>query len=252
MTEDAYDDEEEDPDIHYFSRFFAVCMGVLYTMFFAQFAWHLSRGRDDDAYLFKVHTRMSRVEGWAKMRIANAQVMYPYRPIQSISEFSAIAGGQANHMLSYLGPITWAALMMMYAAHMQYIDGKYEWDIAEYTMVIGVNGLVGIGFFELNEFYHGLVFGHYVSVTMSCLIQVGGLVHGWSLSQPDSSAPRGYRNLIFPACMCACAIPCLLGWQWTARDSNCLRFEQQVKDVETLRGHKSEKSEAADMEKKVD
>lgn len=58
FTENAYDENE----IHYLSRAFGLCIGALYTCYFVNFASQLWPGlnADDDAYLFKVHTYLSR------------------------------------------------------------------------------------------------------------------------------------------------------------------------------------------------
>ena len=77
------------------------------------------------------------------MRIANTQLLYLYRPIQSISEFSAISGGLANQMLATLGPFTWVMVCMLFAAEMQ-CDNDYQFIIAvsDVLILIGVAGTV--------------------------------------------------------------------------------------------------------------
>ena len=174
------------------------------------------------------------------MRIANGQLLFPFRPIDSISEFSAIAGGEASHMLHNLGPITWAGMMMMYAAHMQYTEGKFEWDIVEIFAVIGVSGIVMIGFFDLNQFDHCLIAGHYLGVFLSIFILVGGIIHGISLSESDA-VPGSYIHLAFPVVMNVIAWPCFLRWQWITRPSQQGKFEDRL--IESLREKKSGENE---------
>ena len=182
------------------------------------------------------HISPHSVQGWtSKMRIANAQLLFPYRPIQSVSEFGAIAGGEANHMLQNLGPITWAAMMMMYAGHMQYTEGLFKWDIVEVFVVIGVSGIVIIGMFDLNQFDYGLIAGHYLGVFMSIFILVGGIIHGVSLSESDA-VPGGYSHFVFPVVMTVIAVPCFLRWQWITRPSQSDKFEKRL--IDSLRQEK--------------
>merc|ERR1719474_462942 len=149
----------------YLNHLVGITVAGLYTVYFATLALQLHTKNQQaeshkKAYLFKVQTRLTSVDNWAKMRIAKTQLMFPLRPIQSISEFSAISGGQANQMIANLGPISWVALVMMYAAHMQCFDGSdYHFDVTDILIVTGVRGIVMIVLFELNHFDQGMIAG---------------------------------------------------------------------------------------------
>jgi len=201
------------------STFLGVSIFWLYTVYFATLArlmWPAADPRTD-AHLFKIQTKLFRVKGWANMRIANTQLLFPHRPIQSISEFSAIAGGQAKHSIANLGPMTWVGLVMMYGSHVQCNDGNsFEWDIAEYLIIIGVGGIIMIGMFELNHFDRGMRIFHYTGVVMAICILAACLIQGWSLG--------GY-NILFPLLLNIVAWPCFLVWRWYSSTERANQFQ---------------------------
>ena len=154
------------------------------------------------------------------MRIANTQMLYKHRPIQSISEFSAIAGGQANQMVANLGPIAWNCLVMMYGAHVQYatlLTGNWiHLDVADVLIMIGVNGILIIGLFELSQFDNGMWIMHYIGAVMAVCILFGSLLQGYSL---------GGSNLVLPIVFNCIAWPCCVWWLYLSSKKQSLQFE---------------------------
>lgn len=205
---------EDDGNIHYLSLVLGGSLFLMYTVYFL----NLARLMCPAAHLFKIQTKLSRVEGWAPMRIANTQLLFPHRPIQSISEFSAIAGGQARHAIANLGPISWIGLVMMYGSQMQSKECSFSWDIAEYLVIVGVSGIVMIGMFELNHFDRGMRLFHYVGVAMAICILPACLLQGWALG--------GY-NMVFPVLLNMVAWPCFGTWQWYSSPERAIHFQEE-------------------------
>jgi len=212
---------------HFLSRVLGASLFLMHSVYFinlARLMWPAANP-ETEAHLFKVQTKLSRVEGWATMRIANTQLLFPHRPIQSISEFSAIAGGQARHSIANLGPIAWVGLVMMYGSHMQYDEGSFRWDIAECLIIIGVSGIVMIGMFELNHFDQGMRLFHYVGVGMAICILAASLIQGWSLG--------GY-NMLFPLMLNVVAWPCFLTWRWYSSPERANQFQEKFLEYSRL------------------
>jgi len=172
-------------------------------------------------------TRLSKVDQWARMRIANTQVMYKLRAIQSISEFSAISGGQANQMIANLGPFAWVAVAMMYIAHMQCLDGSnFHLDITDVLLIIGVNGIVMIGLFELNQFDLGMKHGHYIGVGMAICLLVASMIQGISISK----AQDNWAHLAAPILLNGIAWPTFIYWLKISSPDSAKQYEQQFID----------------------
>jgi hypothetical protein len=214
LTNDNTDPGEGD-DTHYLSIILGVDIALLFTCYFLVLMGQLygipkcleslcCKNQRRRSYLFKIETRLTTVEQWAVMRIANTQILYKLRAIQSISEFSAISGGLANHMIASLGPISWVGVSMLFAAHMP----TTRIDIADAFLCIGVNGIVMIGMFELNTGDTGLVIGHYVGVGMAIFILFACLIQGVSISM----AEENWTHLIMPVLLNVIAWPCFLYW----------------------------------------
>jgi len=213
-------DPGEGGDTHYLSIILGVDIALLFTCYFLVLMGQLygipkcleslcCKQQRRRSYLFKIETRLTTVEQWAVMRIANTQILYKLRAIQSISEFSAISGGLANHMIANLGPMTWVGVGMLYAAHMQCLDDSpFHLDIADIFVCIGVNGIVMIGLFELNQFDRGLKVGHYAGVGMAIFILFACLIQGVSISMAEDN----WTHLIVPILLNVIAWPCFLYW----------------------------------------
>ena len=153
------------------------------------------------------------------MRIANTQLLFPYGPIQSISEFSAISGGQANQTISNLGPIMWTGLMMMYAGILQNHGADFTFDIADILMCIGVTGSVMIGLFELNSYDRGLKYFHVGGVLLAFSVLAAALIQGIAL---------GGTYWVFPLTMTVIGLIAFTIWRWIARSSNTSKFENEM------------------------
>lgn len=162
----------------YLCRILGVAMAVTYTLFFLNLFCMLYPGVvHDDNYLFRVETKLSHVPGWTRMRIAQHQIEYPDEPLRSISEFSAISGGQAWHMLNNIGPIVWVTITMLWASEIDCNGGDQTtlgW--ADGLMLIGVSGVVMVGIFECNEFDRGMKFFHNFGLGMIGFMFIGSLV----------------------------------------------------------------------------
>jgi len=232
----------EGSEVHWLSRMVGINICVLFNSYFLNLAAELYPPRkccrgNTNAYLFKVKTRMTRVPEWAEMRIANTQLVYMFRPIQSISEFSAISGGLANHMIANLGPISWVMVVMLFASHMQCLNGNgFSLDIADFLILVGVSGIVVIGIFELNQFEIAMKHFHYLGVAMSICILIASLIQGFSLG-------GGHR--VFPILMNVVAWPCFLYWQYISTDDMAMQFEERMKK-RTEKTRDSEDEDPAD------
>jgi len=210
---------------HYLSIAVGICIATMFTFYFLNLFIQLYPGcgdSDEDAYLFRIQTRLSRVDKWATMRIANTQVLYRLQPIQSISEFSAISGGQANQMIANLGPFAMVGVVMVFAARMQclqcpsYSQYTFDWDVAEILVLIGVTGITMIGLFELNAFDPGMKLGHYVGVTMTICILFASLIQGGSISTKQDD----WTHMIVPILLNLIAWPCFIGWFFFLSNEN--------------------------------
>lgn len=208
-------------------RVIGINVAFQFTVYFAVLGIQLYPGmrRVEEAYLFKVVTRMSTVPDWAAMRVANTQLLYLYRPIQSISEFSAISGGQANQMLSTLGPMCWVAVAVVIGSEMQCDTGRqFQLSAASTLVLIGLAGIVMIGMFELNHYDRAMKAFHYLGVGMAIAILFAVLIQGVALAQTKSA---GY--LVVPFLTNLVAWPCFAYWQFISSQSNAERFENEFK-----------------------
>jgi len=193
-------------------RILGADIALMFTFYFLNLIKQLWPGiasmcsSDQNAYLYKVETKMTHVPEWSSMRIANTQMLYVFQPILSISEFSAISGGQANHMIANLGPMTWVMYVMMLASHMQCLNGSgFSVDIADLLAMVGVAGIVMIGIFELNQYDKSMILFHYIGVGMAICILAASIIQGLSL---------GGNNLIPPVVLTTIALVTFAIWQW--------------------------------------
>jgi len=199
-------------------KLLSMALAYMFTTYFIFLAFQMLPGirlllgcPEEEGYLFRIMTERSMVDAWknagkwAKMRIATTQVLFPYRPIQSVSEFSAISGGQANHMIANLGPTAWVGITMMYAARMQCTSVHFTLDLVDYLMLIGVSGIMMIGIYELNQYDKGMKIGHYLGVAMAICILVGSLIEGHCM---------GGTSLIVPTTLNVIAWSCFLVWHF--------------------------------------
>jgi len=216
----------EGSSTHWLSRFVGINIFILFTLYFGNLAVELCPRekcckRNKRAYLFKVETRMTRVPEWAEMRVANTQLVHLFRPIQSISEFSAISGGLANHMIANLGPISLVMVIMLFGSEMQCMNGNgFSWDVADGLLLVGVSGIVVIGIFELNHFELAMKRLHYLGVMMAICILVASLIQGVALG-------GGYK--VFPIVMNAIAWPCFVYWQFLSSNKRAQQFEDRLR-----------------------
>ena len=81
-------------------------------------------------------------------------------------------------MIANLGPIAWVMILMLFASHMQCLNGTgFHVDIADVLTMVGVSGIMMIGIFELNHFDNGMKLFHYVGVGMAICILVARYVY---------------------------------------------------------------------------
>merc|ERR1719402_900796 len=98
---------------------------------------------------------------------------------------------------------------MMYIAHMQCDDGyAFYLDFTDVLLVIGVNGIVMIGLFELNQFDLGMKHGHYIGVGMAICILVACFVQGVSISMEEED----WTYLVAPIVLNVIAWSCFIYW----------------------------------------
>ena len=156
------------------------------------------------------------------MRIAKTQLLFPYQPILSVSEFSAIAGSQAQQMVTNVGVFLWSGLMMLHGAWIQeeqkgFLTGDF--DVSHLLITIGVCGLLMIGIFQLNQYDRGMILFHYIGAILSLAIMVAAIIQGVSLG--------GY-HMICPITLTVAALSCLAYWFWISHPSQIRKFEQRL------------------------
>lgn len=188
------------------SRVLGVGIGLLFTLYFVQLGNLFRIGfNKEDTYIFKVLTSSARVPLWTKMNVANNQLLYHYRPIQSISEFSAISGGTAGKILANIGPLSWVAVAVMFAAEMQCLNGvSFTFDLPKVLIVVGVCGIVMIGLFELDQFNHSMRIFHVIGTVMAAQILLAGLIQA---SQLDTAW------LVIQILLSVLSVSALVTWQ---------------------------------------
>lgn len=153
------------------------------------------------------------------MRIANTQLLFPYQPIQSISEFSAISGGQANQMITNIGQSMWSGIMMLYGYLILKEGSAFKFSADDFFIIIGVAGVVMIGMFELNQFDRGMILFHYIGVILAICLMVAAIIQG---------AELGGYHLVCPLILNVIAWPCFLYWSWISRPSSTKKFQLEL------------------------
>ena len=168
------------------------------------------------------------------MRVAKYQYLFRYRPAQSISEFSAISGGQADQMLHGLGLMAWVMVNMMFAAKMECPDGdKFVFQIQDILMEIGVSGIVMIGMFEFNHFDNALVFFHHLGVGLSICMLIASVFQAHE-TQQRLEGGEGYGYYVVPIVLNVIAWPCCIIWFCITTKKRSLRFEPESEEERKL------------------
>mmetsp|Transcript_65415 Transcript_65415/g.80088 ORF Transcript_65415/g.80088 Transcript_65415/m.80088 type:complete len:342 (+) Transcript_65415:63-1088(+) len=107
------------------------------------------RGTCNGHSLYRVYSINGAPTNWSYMLITYRQIVFPFHPITSISEFSAIGGGLAHDMLLAISSYNWAILLCGIAVKFQSC-GAFTGD--DIVVLIGGFGLALIGTFELDPF----------------------------------------------------------------------------------------------------
>jgi len=207
-------------------RIIGIGVVLSFTLYFGNLAMELYPGlrETEDAYLFKMVTRMSTVPNWASRRVANTQLLYLYRPIQSISEFNAISGGQSNQMLSNLGSAWFLMYAVTLAQDMQCGDYQSRVGFCDIVVMFGLAGIMMIGIFELNDYDSAMKLFHLIGVGMAILILCAGLIQGMALG-----TTKGGGYLVVPIVTNLVAWSCFVYWQRISSQENAERFEKMLK-----------------------
>jgi len=231
LTKSAEDDQiicQEDPYSNLFGGWIGLLLAFLSTVWLINFWSHAWIGCSpkQDAYLFSVHTRWSKVEGWAPMRVANTQLLFPYRPMGSVSEFSSIAGGQANHALLILCSVQWVVLMTLYASEVQNHSGDFLNDPGNILMVIGSAGIVAVGIFDANRFDHGMMIVHCLGAVLAVpIINITVFLQCFAIAEQKAE-----HNVIWilAAFLMTFSFSGLFGFCYWMRPSQASQFEEEL------------------------
>ena len=162
------------------------------------------------------------------MRVANTQLLFPYRPLSSISEFSAIAGSQANQMLVVMGVVQWVVLMTLFASEVQHNSGEFLRDSGNIMIMIGSASLFMCGFFDANRRDMGMMLMHCLGFVVAVVI-----IPLAAFLQCDAIHAQNRKDYwivwVIPIFLMCISWPCLLGfWFIAMRPANLEQFEKAL------------------------
>mmetsp|Transcript_15001 Transcript_15001/g.18384 ORF Transcript_15001/g.18384 Transcript_15001/m.18384 type:complete len:587 (+) Transcript_15001:71-1831(+) len=202
------------PENFEMTKVFAIYLGCVFTVYFSHIWWFFFTSKQ----AFRMYSTSERVKGWdgnedkkkkkgfkcsdltkkpkawIRMPITHTVLMFRFRPINSISEFSAIGGGIANQMLVIIGVIAWVVILVSLGHSMwleklwiQWLDDEYcdscqskqvnifkgQSGVSAVFALFGAFGLIIIGTFELDPYAHVLEVMHYVGVAFGFGCPIG-------------------------------------------------------------------------------
>ena len=162
------------------------------------------------------------------MRVANTQLLFPYRPLSSISEFSAIAGGQANQTLVIMSIVQWVVLMTLFASEVQNNSGDFLKDGGNIMMMIGSAGLLMTGKIEMNRYDIGMCLLHVLGFfTAVFIIPLAGFLQCNAIHQQNRTEYWGVW--VIPICLMAISYPSMIAWFYVAFSQSRLeQFEKAL------------------------
>eukprot|EP00484_Ammonia_sp_Unknown_P005480 CAMPEP_0197058496 /NCGR_PEP_ID=MMETSP1384-20130603/108581_1 /TAXON_ID=29189 /ORGANISM="Ammonia sp." /LENGTH=329 /DNA_ID=CAMNT_0042493273 /DNA_START=33 /DNA_END=1022 /DNA_ORIENTATION=+ len=194
---------------------------VMYIVYFGMVFYLFISGVRDGRHLFRVVSVSAVPDRWASMNMCAYQVQHKYEAIQSISEFSAIDGGVAGHMLSTVSAYTWCILVMQLAAFSAWTCG-FSLDIADVLELVGIAGLLFIGLFELDRANKKMKTMHYVGAGMGTCTIAGYMIQQWFIGE----------KIWLPFLIAAIAIIGFALWQISNRQTD--RFQENLKSGQSL------------------
>jgi len=123
--------------------------------------------------IFRIYTVAAVPDDWMNMSIAFVNKEYHTVPLQSISEFSAIAGGFARTALLRIGTVAWLSAFLVTVVRLK-VGMKRLFKDGLLFELIGAFGIDIVGTFYLDPYSNLMKFGHYFGV-FCCLGTVVGL-----------------------------------------------------------------------------
>lgn len=118
-----------------------------------------------------------------------------YHPINSISEFSAIMGGEAHPMLIIIGSYSFAVLIVAIAAEQEIHGFTWSWDV--FCELFGCFGIIMIGTFEfdLNSPKMGCL--HNIGVAFAACTMIGCILQSVMLyNHCDHDGEYNYKLVL--------------------------------------------------------
>eukprot|EP01083_Nonionella_stella_P016455 45935_1 len=202
------------PD-HSFAQVAGCGILLMFMLYFGNIFMFLYSG----AAVFRIYSPSALPSGWIDMSITSHQLLYKNKAIESISELSAISGGEARVMLATLSAYSWTIVCMLLAAYSTF-DCDFTWDIVDYLQLIGAAGLILVGIFELDPYNLWMRRMHY----FGALSGVSGTVFGYAIQQYSIGTKMWLPILIGSVCVIAGC-----WWQYCC---NCAdKFEQKYENI---------------------
>ena len=153
------------------------CAGyALMGMFTAYFGTVISffyKAHYNGKYLYRVYSLSGIIPNWTDMTVCYRALQFPYNPIESISEFSAIHGGMGQAYLFSIGLFSWCVLLVSFFTQRQFNDKFQSFGVSEICEVIGCYGLLLIGIFELDPFSKYMIICHYIGGVLGLFTIIG-------------------------------------------------------------------------------
>jgi len=155
-----------------FARISSVCVGSVFVAYLIHIWYTFCKAER----IFRIYTVAAIPEDWMDMSVAFVNKQHPAVPLQSISEFSAIAGGFGKSALLRVGTISWLSAIFVMAIKIQ--DKEYGFSKVLsgglFCQLIGAFGIDTIGTFYLDPYSKLMKSGHYSGVFL-CLGTMVGL-----------------------------------------------------------------------------
>ena len=146
---------------------------IMFSMYFGLTLKMFFQAHYKGNYLYRVYSLNGIIPNWTEMSVCYRAIQFPYNPIESISEFSAIHGGMGQIYLFSIGLFSWCVLLVSFFTQLQFNDKFEKFGISEICEVIGCYGLLLIGIFELDPFNKFMIMCHYTGALLGFCTVIG-------------------------------------------------------------------------------
>ena len=145
---------------------------VMFTAYFTVTTSFFWKAHYKGHYLYRVYSLSGIIPDWTDMAVCYRALRFPYNPIESISEFSAIHGGMGQIYLFSIGLFSWCVLLVSFFTQKQFND-KFQSFGIEICEIVGCYGLLLIGTFELDPFNKYTILCHYLGGVLGVCTIIG-------------------------------------------------------------------------------